>query len=203
MNDKPTLAELPGLLASELDRLDPKLNSVSRDILCGILDDAVARVAVSETLAYERLENMLFAEQRATDAEIERDEAVGRAEAAEASAAELERINVESYRAYLTLKEKEDAGGEPLREACRQNMTLAARVAELEAALAAERAWSSASEPPEESGDYIGYDGKSVMCVRFDAHEDADEDWPWADMDGTFVPVTRWQVLPPAPQEPR
>ena len=78
-----------------------------------------------------------------------------------------------------------------------------ARVAELQAALAAERAWSSASEPPEESGDYIGYDGKSVMCVRFDAHEDADEDWPWADMDGTFVPVTRWQVLPPAPQEPR
>jgi len=77
------------------------------------------------------------------------------------------------------------------------------RVAELQTALDAERAWSSASEPPEESGDYIGYDGKSVMCVRFDAHEDADEDWPWADMDGTFVPVTRWQVLPPAPQEPR
>lgn len=63
----------------------------------------LARAEAAEALAAERLEDALFAEQRATDAEIERDEAVGRAEAAEASAAELERINVESY--GLTIRE--------------------------------------------------------------------------------------------------
>ena len=169
MDDKPALNELSALLAAELDSIGSALNSVSRAIICGIFDDAIARAEAAKVELEAEVRDLRDRVGEATEAAAEWQDAYAMNEVYGPTQLEM----------------------------------LRARVAGLEAALDAERAWSSASEPPEESGDYIGYDGKSVMCVRFDAHEDADEDWPWADMDGTFVPVTRWQVLPPAPQEPR
>ena len=107
MDDKPALNELPALLAAELDSIGPALNSVSRAIISSILDDAVARATVAEALAYERLENMLFAEQRGDDAEIERDEAVARADDAENATkqtqAELEELKVLFHAVSLEL----------------------------------------------------------------------------------------------------
>lgn len=47
-DDKPTLDELPGLLAVELATVGRALSSVSRDIICGILDDAVGRAKAAE-----------------------------------------------------------------------------------------------------------------------------------------------------------
>lgn len=84
---------------------------------------------------------------RMTELEAALDEARGGMEthrsisdAANRRVAELERANDEAARAYLSLKEKDDANGEPLREACRQNMILTARAAKLDAQLAALRA---------------------------------------------------------------
>ena len=48
MDDKPTLDELPGLLAVELATVGRALSSVSRNIICGILDDAVGRAKAAE-----------------------------------------------------------------------------------------------------------------------------------------------------------
>ena len=90
MYDAAELSQLPGLLAGELISIGRALAGTTRENICAILDVAIARATVSESLAYERLENMLFAEQRGDDAEIERDEAIARAEAAEARVAELE-----------------------------------------------------------------------------------------------------------------
>ena len=47
-NDKPALNELPALLAAELASLGRALSSTSREIICGILDDAVARAEAAE-----------------------------------------------------------------------------------------------------------------------------------------------------------
>ena len=172
--DKLELNELPALLAEELASIDG-LNPVTRDIIRGILDDAVTRVVELEADYAE--ENRLRAE-------------------AEARAAELERVNGEFYRAYLTLKEEDDAGGEPLREACRQNMILTARVAKLEAALAAERAahaWRPVTEPPQEPGWY-----QTVDAWGDYAHAWWDGEWKY--------PATPrfiyWQPIAPRPQEP-
>lgn len=60
------------------------------DDIIGPARALMARAEVADSLAYERLENLLFVEQRADDAEIERDEAIARAEEAEARVAELE-----------------------------------------------------------------------------------------------------------------
>lgn len=45
MNDdnKPALSELPAMMAAELVTIGRALSSVSREIICGILDDAVDR----------------------------------------------------------------------------------------------------------------------------------------------------------------
>lgn len=79
MYDAAELSQLPGLLAGELASIGRALASTTRENICAILDAAIVRATVSESLAYERLENMLFAEQRGDDAEIERDEALARA----------------------------------------------------------------------------------------------------------------------------
>ena len=60
------------------------------DDIIGPARALMARAEVADSLAYERLENLLFVEQRADDAEIERDEAIARAEEAEARVADLE-----------------------------------------------------------------------------------------------------------------
>ena len=98
MYDAAELSQLPGLLAGELISIGRALAGTTRENICAILDVAIARATVSESLAYERLENMLFAEQRGDDAEIERDEAIARAEAAEARVAELINANNELAR---------------------------------------------------------------------------------------------------------
>ena len=96
MYDAAELSQLPALLAVELASIGRALASTTRENICAILDAAIVRATVSESLAYERLENMLFAEQRGDDAEIERDEAIARAEAAEARVAELINANIEA-----------------------------------------------------------------------------------------------------------
>lgn len=47
-NDVPQLHELPNLLADELAQIGPTLNSVSRAIIQGILNDAIARAEAAE-----------------------------------------------------------------------------------------------------------------------------------------------------------
>ena len=48
MDDKPALNELSALLAAELDSIGSALNSVSRAIICGIFDDAIARAEAAK-----------------------------------------------------------------------------------------------------------------------------------------------------------
>ena len=78
MYDAAELSQLPGLLAGELASIGRALPSPTRENICAILDAAIARATVSESLAYERLEAALFSDQRATDAESERDELAAR-----------------------------------------------------------------------------------------------------------------------------
>ena len=175
--DKLELNELPALLAEELASIDG-LNPVTRDIIRGILDDAVTRVVELEADYAE--ENRL------------------RAEAA-ARAAELERVNGEFYRAYLKLKEEDDAGGEDLREACRQNMILTARVAKLEAALAAERAahaWRPVTEPPVVTMQY------QVVVQHSRQQPTADHMAYYPSSGWTGTDVIFWRPIPPLPPAP-
>ena len=86
----------------------------------------------------------------------------------------------------------------------RNNEMLRARVAELEAQLAAQQ-WRPVTERPKQTGEYAGYDGNIVRCVSYDSDWDSDDEWPWIDMDGSFTPVEMWHPLPPPPaaaQEP-
>ena len=133
----------------------------------------LARVEAAEARAYQRLEDALFAEQRATDADIR----------AEETDADASRLRLELAAAKLGIS------------------ALAARVAELEAQLAA-RQWRPVTESPHQTGEYIGYDGNIVRCVSYNSDWDSDDDWPWSDIDGIFTPVEMWRPLPPAPQEP-
>ena len=75
MYDAAELSQLPALLAVELASIGRALASTTRENICAILDAAIVRATISESLACERLENMLFAEHRANDVETERDAA--------------------------------------------------------------------------------------------------------------------------------
>jgi GNAT superfamily N-acetyltransferase len=96
----------------------------------------LARAEAAEALAYERLEDMLFAEQRATDADL-------RAEAAEAEAAD----------AILAASDAAQREGNAMHALSH----VRARVAELEAQLAAQQ-WRPVTEKPEKPGWYVVYD---------------------------------------------
>jgi hypothetical protein len=89
----------------------------------------LARAEAAEALAYERLEDMLFAEQRATDADL-------RAEAAEAEAAD----------AILAASDAAQREGNAMHALSH----VRARVAELEAQLAAQ-GWRPLPPAPQET----------------------------------------------------
>lgn len=135
----------------------------------------LARAEAAEALAYERLENMLFAEQRANDA------------ANDATDAELHLRRAEQAAEQLTA----------------ENRRLAARVAELEAAQAAQ-GWRPLDAPPAAPGEYlIGADYiPDVRLAEYHADTDMwyqqlpDGEWQLADW------ATHWRPLPAPPQEP-
>ena len=137
---------------------------------------ALARAEAAEALAYERLENMLFAEQRATDADL-------RAEAAEAEAAD-------AILAASDAAQREENAMHALSH-------FRTRVAELEAALAAQ-GWRPVTEewPP--------YDKCVPVRMRNGAIRwgfRRGDFWHLTVGKYGREGVTHAYVLPPAPQE--
>ena len=124
-------------------------------------DDLLARAEAAEALAYERLESAVFAEQRANDAEVERDE----------------------------LRDANSVLSDALETTRQTLVTLTARAAELQAALAAERA-AHAWRPFHVNGDHpIGVPIEAIIVV-----EDDPDNLTWV------FDVRFWR--PAAPQEP-
>ncbi len=133
---------------------------------------ALARAEAAEALAYQRLEDALFAEQRATDADIH-------AEEAEADAS---RLRLELMAANLDIE------------------ALAARVADLEAQLAAQQ-WRPVTEKPENPGWYSVYDSDGHVFYNADISPYRVARWT-GKWDSAFNGlVDYWRPLPPAPQE--
>lgn len=75
MDDKPTLNELPALLAAELNSIGLALNGVSRAIISSILDDAVARAEAAEARVAELINAVTDLQAALTAAEHERNDA--------------------------------------------------------------------------------------------------------------------------------
>jgi hypothetical protein len=149
----------------------------------------LARAEAAEALAYERLENMLFAEQRATDADL-------RAEAAEAEAAD-------AILAASDAAQREENAMHALSH-------FRTRVAELEAQLAAQ-GWRPVTEdwPPYNERVIIGHGGGygggwSAFARRVRTDNRDGDDWLMDD-DTTLAfesaVVAMRRPLPPAPQE--
>ena len=126
----------------------------------------LARVEAAEALAAERLEDALFAEQRATDAELERDDAI-----LAASDAERHAENAMHGLAHFR-----------------------ARVAELEAQLAAQQ-WQPVTEEPIEDEYYLTYDallpGNEPWIVNYYSRTQG-----WANC------CSAWLCPPPKPPRP-
>ena len=133
----------------------------------------LARAEAAEALAAERLEDALFAEQRATDAELERDGAI-----LAASDAERHAENAMHGLAHFR-----------------------ARVAELEAQLAAQQ-WRPVTEKPEKPGWYSVYDSDGHVFYNADIFPYRVARWT-GKWDSAFNGlIDYWRPLPPAPQEP-
>ena len=131
---------------------------------------AVARVEAAEARAYQRLEDALFAEQRATDADIR----------AEETDADASRLRLELAAAKLGIS------------------ALAARVAELEAQLAAQE-WRPVTDEPLVAMQY------QVVVQHSRQQPTADHMAYYPSSGWTGTDVIYWRPippLPPAPQEP-
>ncbi len=134
-------------------------------------DDLLARVEAAEALAYERLESAVFAEQRANDAEVERDE----------------------------LRDANSVLSDALEKTRQALGAVTARVADLEAALAAERAahqWRPVSQKPMHT---LRYQVVLQHGQRFPAvdHVVYDAMSGWASPDAIY-----WRPIPPLPPAP-
>lgn len=184
MDDKPTLNELPALLAAELNSIGLALNGVSRAIISSILDDAVARAEAAEA----RVAELINANNELARLNVDMQVQVTDLQAA-LTAAEHER-NDANIEAALNESNRADAWQ---------------RVAELEAALDAERAahrWRPPAEEPSEPGYYL-------VILRDWLWPCEIQRWEGP---GPFGPngwtieirdrVVAWQPLPDAPQEP-
>ncbi len=138
-NDRPALNELPALLAAELASLGRTLSSTSREIICGILDDAVARAKEAEA--------QVALLRGALAAQDERDLAA------------TERLGMPP------------AGCDTSDTLADEVLELRARVQELEAALAADRAarqWRPITEHPTYSGLYpVRGRGVHIIVARY------------------------------------
>jgi hypothetical protein len=115
MNEQLTSDELRQVLA---DWIRPMYTRERRKI-AGLFEAVIARAEAAEARAYQRLEDALFAEQRATDADIR----------AEETDADASRLRLELAAAKLGIS------------------AMAARVAELESQLAAQ-GWRDFTEHP-------------------------------------------------------
>ena len=130
----------------------------------------MARVEAAEARAYQRLEDALFAEQRATDADIR----------AEETDADASRLRLELAAAKLGIS------------------ALAARVAELEAQLAAQE-WRPVTDEPLVAMQY------QVVVQHSRQQPTADHMAYYPSSGWTGTDVIYWRPippLPPAPQEP-
>ena len=133
----------------------------------------LARAEAAEALAYERLESAVFAEQRADDAEVERDE----------------------------LRDANSVLSDALETTRQTLVTLTARAAELEAQLAAQ-GWRPVTEKPEKPGWYSVYDSDGHVFYNADIFPYRVARWT-GKWDSAFNGlIDYWCPLPPAPQEP-
>ena len=180
----------------------------------------LARAEAAEAEAYERLEAALFAEQRATDAEVERDDLRERHDNLKTACANLVQEAADRltrmYSAEAEVARLRDAGRlvqkevaawrDGYRDLDEQRRVLAARVAELEAQLAAQ-GWRpvTAGWPPRNQRVVISAPGASWADVARKQHDG--EEYVWQLKNGhvlDFESATVAIPLPPAPapQEP-
>ena len=165
MDDKPALNELSALLAAELDSIGSALNSVSRAIICGIFDDAIARAEAAKVELEAEVRDLRDRVGEATEAAAEWQDAYAMNEVYGPTQLEM----------------------------------LRARVAKLEAALAAERAahqWRPVSQKPMHT---LRYQVVLQHGQRFPAvdHVVYDAMSGWASPDAIY-----WRPTPPLPPAP-
>lgn len=151
-------------------------------------DDANIAASLNKSRVEEMVDRLSFETKQRQDLASRVAELEAQLAAAGSRVIELEAAQDESYHAYLELKEEADSRGEPLREACRQNMILTARVAELEAQLAAAHLNPYNTAPLAEH---------VIVTLRTEGWRDEDGLWDWDDY-GDWD-VVGWQPLPPAP----
>ena len=165
MDDKPALNELSALLAAELDSIGSALNSVSRAIICGIFDDAIARAEAAKVELEAEVRDLRDRVGEATEAAAEWQDAYAMNEVYGPTQLEM----------------------------------LRARVAELEAALDAERAahrWRPVTEKPPKPDWYQVAETPDDLFGTHAYFNGA----VW----GSCSPLWYRSILPlpPAPQEP-
>lgn len=153
-----------------------------QDEILGPARVLLERIEAAEALAYERLEAALFAEQRATDAELRAEEEL---EAQRESGDETNGF-IDSLIAALDHPIRGDEVF--LSEIVETATALKARVAELEAQLAAAHLNPYNTAPLAEH---------VIVTLRTEGWRDEDGLWDWDDY-GDWD-VVGWQPLPPAP----
>jgi hypothetical protein len=217
MNEQLTSDELRQVLAEWIRPMYPK----ERQKIAGLFEAVIARAEAAEALAAERLEDALFAEQRATDAELERDDAILAASDADRGAedtllalshfrarvAELEAQVASHRRDYNNLYDDYHEMRHKLADIGAMLRAARQRVAELESQLAAQQ-WRPVTEdwPPygvQHLG-RAGLDSPTLLVTR--VLFESDMVWLWQDNDGLLLygdDIRYCAAIPPlsAPQE--